>query len=436
MSNLKTHQITGDEIYSFARRIFPICRSLTGEGVRQTLLEIKKLGVDLRVCKISSGTKVYDWHIPDEWNISEAFILGPAGEKIIDFRDNNLHVVGYSEPVDLELTLEELLSHVHSLPQRPAAIPYVTSYYERRWGFCMSENQKRKLQPGKYRAVIKSTLKPGEMNYGEVLIPGRSPKEVFLSTYICHPSMANNEVSGPAVLSFIAKSLQDSKEQPNLSYRIVFVPETIGAIAYISRNLKVLQKQVRAGMNVTCVGDDRAYSYLPSRKGNTLADRALRTVLSYFDENFLRYSFLQRGSDERQYCAPGVDLPVCSFMRSKYGEYPEYHTSDDNLQLISANALEESFSVIQRWITILDNNTRNRAKVRCEPQLGKRGLYSTLGGQENGQSLGKKLTDVFTYSDGEKDTLEVSDIIGLSFEETHSLAKILLEHDLIEELKA
>jgi aminopeptidase-like protein len=436
MDNLKSDQTTGREIYSFARRIFPITRSLTGEGVRQTLLEIKKLGVDLRICKVSSGTEVYDWHIPNEWNISEAFIIGPAGEKIVDFRDNNLHVVGYSEPVDLELSLDELLSHVHSLPQRPAAIPYVTSYYERRWGFCMSENQRKELKPGKYRAVIKSTLKPGEMNYGEVLIPGRSPKEVFLSTYICHPSMANNEVSGPAVLSFIAKSLQESKEQPNLSYRIVFVPETIGAIAYISRNLKVLQEQVLAGMNVTCVGDDRAYSYLPSRQGNTLADRALRTVLPHFDKNFKRYSFIQRGSDERQYCAPGVDLPVCSFMRSKYGEYPEYHTSDDNLQLISANALEESFLVIQKWIAILDNNTRYRVKVRCEPQLGKRGLYSTLGGQENGQSLGKKLTDVFTYSDGEKDTLEVSKIIGLSFEETHRLAKILLEHDLIEEFKA
>ena len=436
MDNLKSDQTTGREIYSFARRIFPITRSLTGEGVRQTLLEIKKLGVDLRICKVSSGTEVYDWHIPNEWNISEAFIIGPAGEKIVDFRDNNLHVVGYSEPVDLELSLDELLSHVHSLPQRPAAIPYVTSYYERRWGFCMSENQRKELKPGKYRAVIKSTLKPGEMNYGEVLIPGRSPKEVFLSTYICHPSMANNEVSGPAVLSFIAKFLQESKEQPNLSYRIVFVPETIGAIAYISRNLKVLQEQVLAGMNVTCVGDDRAYSYLPSRQGNTLADRALRTVLPHFDKNFKRYSFIQRGSDERQYCAPGVDLPVCSFMRSKYGEYPEYHTSDDNLQLISADALGDSFLVIQKWVAILDNNTRYRVKVRCEPQLGKRGLYSTLGGQENGQSLGKKLTDVFTYSDGEKDTLEVSKIIGLSFEETHRLAKILLEHDLIEEFKA
>ena len=436
MDNLKSDQTTGREIYSFARRIFPITRSLTGEGVRQTLLEIKKLGVDLRIGKVSSGAEVYDWHIPNEWNISEAFIIGPAGEKIVDFRDNNLHVVGYSEPVDLELSLDELLSHVHSLPQRPAATPYVTSYYERRWGFCMSENQRKELKPGKYRAVIKSTLKPGEMNYGEVLIPGRSPKEVFLSTYICHPSMANNEVSGPAVLSFIAKFLQESKEQPNLSYRIVFVPETIGAIAYISRNLKVLQEQVLAGMNVTCVGDDRAYSYLPSRQGNTLADRALRTVLPHFDKNFKRYSFIQRGSDERQYCAPGVDLPVCSFMRSKYGEYPEYHTSDDNLQLISADALGDSFLVIQKWVAILDNNTRYRVKVRCEPQLGKRGLYSTLGGQENGQSLGKKLTDVFTYSDGEKDTLEVSKIIGLSFEETHRLAKILLEHDLIEEFKA
>jgi len=351
-----TNTVIGEEIYSFASKIFPICRSLTGSGVRHTLQEINNLGIDLKIYKVPSGTKVYDWQVPDEWNISDAFIIDPAGEKILDFQDSNLHVVGYSEPIDAELSLVELLPHLHSLPERPAAVPYVTSYYERRWGFCLTENQKKKLKPGTYRAVIKSTLEPGEVNYGEVLIQGRSSKEIFLSTYICHPSMANNEVSGPAVLAFIAKTLQEFKEDLNFSYRIVFIPETIGAIAYVSRNLKVLQERVIAGLNVTCVGDDRAYSYLPSRAGDTLADRALKTVLPHFDKKYKHYTFLQRGSDERQYCAPGVDLPVCSFMRSKYGEYPEYHTSDDNLQLISANGIRDSLLVIQKWMHVFERN--------------------------------------------------------------------------------
>jgi len=430
-----TNTVIGEEIYSFASKIFPICRSLTGSGVRHTLQEINNLGIDLKIYKVPSGTKVYDWQVPDEWNISDAFIIDPAGEKILDFQDSNLHVVGYSEPIDAELSLVELLPHLHSLPERPAAVPYVTSYYERRWGFCLTENQKKKLKPGTYRAVIKSTLEPGEMNYGEVLIQGRSSKEIFLSTYICHPSMANNEVSGPAVLAFIAKTLQEFKEDLNFSYRIVFIPETIGAIAYVSRNLKVLQERVIAGLNVTCVGDDRAYSYLPSRAGDTLADRALKTVLPHFDKKYKHYTFLQRGSDERQYCAPGVDLPVCSFMRSKYGEYPEYHTSDDNLQLISANGLRDSFLVVQKWMQVLERNAIYQAKILCEPQLGKRGLYSTLGGQETGDSLGKKLTDVFTYADGRKDLIEVSEIIGLSFDETAMLAQMLEEQHIIEELE-
>jgi aminopeptidase-like protein len=380
---------------------------------------------------VPSGQQIFDWEVPDEWNIEDAFIISPEGRKIVDFKENNLHVVGYSTPVDEEMELGVLLKHVHTLPQRPWAIPYVTSYYEKRWGFCMSEEQKRTLRPGTYRAVIKSRLESGVMNFGEVIIPGETNKEVFLSTYVCHPSLANNEVSGPAVLAFIAKWLGEFRESPKLTYRIVFVPETIGAIAYIHRNLRILKHRVVAGINVTCVGDDQAYSYLPSRKGGTLADRALVHVLSDIDRNYRRYSFLDRGSDERQYCSPGVDLPMCSFMRSKYGEYPEYHTSDDDLNFISATGLEQSYSVLKRCIDIFERNVTLKTQVLCEPQLGKRGLYNTLGSQTESNDVGKKLTDVLTYADGSVDMLEIAERVGLPFSETARLAEELEKHDLV-----
>jgi aminopeptidase-like protein len=431
MNKPKISQENGAEIYEFAERIFPICRSLTGVGVRTTLEMIRSIGVDLEICSVPSGQKVFDWEIPDEWNIEDAFIVSPEGEKIVDFKKNNLHVVGYSTPLDEELDLEKLLEHVHTLPHRPLAVPYVTSYYERRWGFCMTEEQKNNLRPGKYRAVIKSRLEPGVMNFGEVIIPGRTSEEVLLSTYVCHPSLANNEVSGPAVLAFIAKWLGESREIPRLTYRIVFVPETIGAIAYIHRNLQLLKDRVVAGINVTCVGDDRAYSYLPSRKGETFADRALVHVLSHIDSSYRRYSFLDRGSDERQYCSPGVDLPICSFMRSKYGEYDEYHTSDDDLNFISATGLGQSYSVLKRCIDIFERNVKLKAQVLCEPQLGKRGLYSTLGGQTDNKSVGKKLTDVFTYADGTVDTLGIAELVGLPFSETANLADKLMQYGLV-----
>ena len=423
-------QNIGVQMHEWAHDLFPICRSLTGEGVRSTLNYIKKLLPALQIFFVPSGTQAFDWKVPDEWTIRDAYVLDESGARIIDFKVHNLHVVGYSEPVDQWLELEELNKHLYSLPDQPGAIPYITSYYARRWGFCLTHDQREKLKPGRYRAVIDSDLKPGVLNYAELVLPGKSEQEVMLSTYVCHPSMANNELSGPVVTLALARWLQ-SLDNRRYTYRIVFIPETIGSIVYLSRNIEHLKRQVKVGFNITCIGDDRSYSYLPSRAGDTLSDRAARHVLKHIDPEFKRYSWLDRGSDERQYCAPGIDLPIATIMRSKYGQYPEYHTSLDDLSLVTPKGLEGGFNALQQAILAVEHNVRPKTKVLGEPQLGKRGLYPTLSTKESGAHV-RAMMDLISYCDGRHDLLEIAELIGEPMGKLVDMLKPLIFHGLIE----
>lgn len=423
-----SHSEEGRAMHDFARRLFPICRSLTGPGVRETLARIKDHLPEMILHEVPSGTQAFDWTVPDEWTIRSARLIGPDGETIVDFADHNLHVVGYSEPVDRALPLAELQQHLHSLADQPDAIPYVTSYYARRWGFCLTHRQREALKPGIYRAVIDSTLAPGSLTYGEVILPGETDRELFLSTYICHPSMANNELSGPMVATWLGKWLRETRRRHTV--RMVFIPETIGSITYLSRNLDAMKSRIVAGFNITCVGDERAYSYLPSRAGGTLADRAALAALAELAPDFVRYSFLDRGSDERQYCAPGVDLPVCSVMRTRYGDYPEYHTSLDDLSLVTPAGLQGTYDVLKRAIELIEANRTYRVGVLCEPQLGKRGLYSTLSTKSQAADT-RALKNFLAYADGSRDLLSLAETIGESPADCARIAQTLATHGLV-----
>ncbi len=421
-------KMPSQEMYEFAKELFPICRSLTGEGVRETLRLIQRK-IPIVIKEAPSGTACFDWNIPKEWEIKEAYIENETGEKIIDFKRNNLHVVGYSEPVDTWMTLEELEPHLFSLPELPTAIPYITSYYKVFWGFCLSHQQKLSLKKGKYRVKIESRLFDGKMNYAELLIPGKSKKEILLSTYICHPSMANNELSGPVLATELAKWILT--EERNLSYRILFLPETIGSIYYLSRHLEEMKKNILAGFQLTCVGDNRQFSFLASRLENTLADQVALHVLKHKVKEFKSYSFLERGSDERQYCSPGVDLPFVSIMRSKYDTYPEYHTSLDNLDFISAQGLGESFEVYKHCLQLLENNEIYKLNTLCEPRLGKRGLYPQTS-EKNTWEIVKDMMNVIAYCDGKATVLEISEKIGISYDKTLEVLHKLKEAQLAE----
>lgn len=400
--------MSGQEMYKLIEELFPLCRSIMGQGTRDTLNILLRELPQMTIHNVPSGTQVFDWTVPKEWIIRDAYIEDLSGNKVIDFKNTNLHVMGYSAPINKIVSRDELHSMVYTLPEQPDWIPYVTSYYKERSGFCMSENQKKSLTEEKYHVVIDSEFIDGNLTYGELIIPGKSKEEVFFSTYVCHPSMANNELSGPAVCAALAKYVQSLDNR--LTYRFIFIPETIGSITYLSKNLDYLQQHVVAGFNVSCVGDDRTYSYIESPYADNLADRVVQNVLSFHYPEYKTYSFMHRGSDERQYCSPLVNLPMCAVCRSKYEEYPEYHTSADDLTVVSPEGLQGAFDMLRKCIDLLEYNQKYVITVPCEPQLGKRGLYPTIS-KKGGYDEVRPLRNFIGYADGKHDLVDLSNRI-------------------------
>lgn len=424
----------GEVMINQVKDLFPICRSLSGEGTRETLRYFKKILPQMKIHEVPSGTKAFDWEVPDEWNIKDAYVADEAGKRIIDFKQNNLHLVGYSLPQDRWMTFSELEPFLFTLPAQPEAIPYITSYYTKAWGFCLTYSQfleLKKFPDRKYHVVIDSKLAPGHLTYGELIIPGKTSDEILLSTYVCHPSMANNELSGPVVAINLAQWLL--REERRYTYRILFLPETIGSIIYLSTHLAEMKKKTKAGFVLTCMGDDRTYSYIPSKIGNTLADRAALHTLKYFGKAYQKYSFLDRGSDERQYCAIGVDLPVCLITRSKYTTYPEYHTSLDNLDFVTAEGLLGGFKVIKKTLIHLENNRTYKNRIICEPQLGRHGLYPQFSTKNIVETV-RNMKNFIAYCDGKLDLIAVADEIGVDAETLIDLIPKLIEAAILEEV--
>ena len=420
----------GQEIHQLATQLWPICRSLTGNGVRETLTVLGEHLPGLKLYEVPTGSQVFDWTVPQQWNIIDAYIKDSNGKKIVDFNDSNLHVLGYSTPIHQTMSLEQLKPHLYSIPNQPDAIPYVTSYYSKHWGFCLTQTQLDSLSLGNYEVCIDSSLKDGHLTYGELLLPGDSKQEVLLSTYICHPSMANNELSGPTVTTFLAKWLM-SLPKRKYSYRIVFIPENIGSIVYLSRHLEQMKVYTIAGFNITCIGDDRAYSFLPSRAGNTLSDLVAEHVLKYYAPDYVRYPFIKSGSDERRYCSPGVDLPIASIMRSKYGCYPEYHTSLDDLSLITPQGLEGGYEVLRHSLECIELNRYLKLTTTCEPQLGKKGLYPNLSNMQESYDKTVDMLNLITYSDGSRSLVEIANIIDAPVWSLYDIVNQLIAHGIL-----
>ena len=428
--------------YDFAKKVlFPICRSITGNGINKTLALIKKKSKYLKIKKIKSNKKVFDWVVPPEWNIHDAYVEDCFGNKIISYKINNLHIVNFSMAVNKFVTKKELFKHLHYIKEIPNAIPYVTSYYKRNWGFCVTYNQYKKIKKNYkdreyFRVFIDSKHNSkGSLRYGELVLKGKSKKEILVSTYICHPSMANNELSGPIVSMSLINYF--SKKKLSRSIRFLFIPETIGSITYIHKNYLRLKKNCIGGFNLTCIGDEKNHSCMFSKYKNSPSDFALIDAYKQLKINYKTYSFLERGSDERQFNSPGVDLGITSIFRSKYKEYREYHNSLDDFKFVTLNGIKGGFKVAKKSIEILLNSKIPKSKVICEPKLSKINLYSHISKQSyksNKMNLSKKLLNFLQYSDGKNRLEEISKYINLSFVETKKIFKILKTKKLIDEI--
>jgi len=421
----------GQELYQFAAELYPICRSITGDGVRRTLMLIQEK-IPLRTFEVPTGTPVFDWTVPKEWNIRDAYIKAPNGKRVVDFQKSNLHVVSYSTPIHTTMPLGELKQHLYTIPDHPEWTPNRTSYYKEDWGFCLSHNQMLALEDGEYEVCIDSSLEDGHLTYGEYYLPGRSTDEVLISTYVCHPSLANDNVSGMTVATFLAEFL--SGRELRYSYRFLFIPATIGAIAWLARNRDTVGR-IRHGLVLTCLGDAGGFHYKKSRRGNAEIDRAAAHVLRHSNGASEVLEFSPYGNDERQYCSPGFNLPVGSLMRSVWETFPEYHTSADNLDFIRPLQLAGSLRACAAICDVLENNRsyRNESPY-CEPQLGRRGLFRSMGGEAGGQASGEEMMArlwVLNLSDGDHSLLDIAERSGISFPMISEAADLLCQKGLL-----
>lgn len=419
----------GQEMYALIAELYPICRSITGDGVRETLRIIER-HIPLKIHQVPTGTQVFDWTVPREWNITDAYIKNSRGERVIDFRTSNLHVVNYSVPIKRSMALAELRPHLFTLPDHPDWIPYRTTYYSENWGFCLSHNQLMELRDEEYEVCIDSTLEPGFLTYGEYALPGEGSDEVLISCHICHPSLANDNLSGIALALFLAKHLSNTRRR--YSYRFLFIPGTIGSITWLSLN-EAETSCIKHGLVLASVGAGDQFTYKRSRRGNVEIDRAALSVLRHSGKSYDVLDFSPYGYDERQFCSPGFDLPVGCLMRAPNGSFPEYHTSADNLEFVQPALLAQSFVILREIISLLEDNiVYVNQNPKCEPQLGKRGLYRTMGGVEGGVDE-LALLWVLNLSDGQHSLLDIVERSGCAFETINRAAEVLLDHHLLKQ---
>jgi aminopeptidase-like protein len=425
-----TNQETGSEMYNFISELFPICRSITGNGVRETLKRINEY-IPLQISEIPTGTKVFDWQIPKEWNINDAYIKDPQGKKIVDFKNLNLHVLNYSIPVNTKVNLTTLKEHLYTIPEKPDWIPYRTSYYEEKWGFCMSHNQLLNLQVGEYEVCIDSSLENGNLTYGEILLKGKTNEEILISTHICHPSLCNDNLAGIAVCTYLANLI--NKTDHHYSYRFLFIPGTIGAVAWLAQNEKNLGN-IKFGLVTSLLGINDVFTYKRTRSGKETIDKIVENVLKLEKPDHKVIDFIPYGYDERQFCSPGINLSVGNLTRIPYGEYPEYHTSADNLSLISKTALSDSLNI---FLTIIQYIECEKKYInlfpKCEPQLGKRGLYDNIGGRNDSKIIQLALLWVLNFSDGDHSLTDIAIRSGINIGLIAEAANMLFEKELLQE---
>ena len=420
----------GAEMYHMVSDLYPICRSITGDGVRETLQYLKK-NVPLVINEIPSGTEVFDWSIPKEWNIQDAYVKDPNGNRVIDFQESNLHVLNYSIPVQKSISLQELKEHLFSIPEHPEWIPYRTSYYNENWGFCLRHKDFIRLKEDSYEICIDSTLQNGHLTFGEFFIQGQLQDEILISTHICHPSLCNDNLSGVALASLLSAHLSETNLR--YSYRFLFIPGTIGSITWLSLNEQKLSK-IKHGLVLACVGDSGPFTYKRSRQGTTTIDRAVQQVLKDSKAEYKVIDFSPYGYDERQYCSPGINLPVGCLMRTPYGEYPEYHTSADNLEFVKAENLAASFKTCINIFNVLEKNKKYiNQNPKGEPQLGKRGLYQHIGGHSDSKNFQLAMLWVLNLSDGHHSLLDICMRSGLKFSLISEVAEILVVENLLKE---